>query len=47
MHLNPPPPGHGSLKETLMDIFRAFVKDDAAEMRAVGEIVSAMKGQQS
>lgn len=36
----------GSLKETLTDTFNAFVKN-AAEMYAVGEIVSAVKGQQS
>lgn len=45
-HLNPPPLVQGSLKETLIDTFNAFVKD-AAEMYAVGEIVSAVKGQQS
>lgn len=46
-HLNPPPLVQGSLKETFTDTFKAFVKDDAAEMSAVGEIVSAEKGQQS
>lgn len=42
-HLNPPPRGHGSVKDIVTETLRAFVKDAEAMTCAVGGTVSARR----
>jgi len=40
LHVNPPPPGHGSLRETSTETLGVLVKADSAATVAVGGTVS-------